>query len=69
MGGDMKDKKQFMMDAHEMHVDYITENDQTLTYDEAQTLAWEQGLDGLLDFLDADINKKSELASKLRGAL
>ena len=65
----MKDKKQFMMDAHEMHVDYITENDQSLTYDEAQTLAWEQGVKGLLDFLDADVNKKSELASKLRGAL
>ena len=64
----MNDKMQFMMDAHEMHVDYITDNDQSLTYDEAQTLAWQQGLKGLLDFLDADVNKKSELASKLRGA-
>ena len=46
----MNDKMQFMMDAHEMHVDYITDNDQSLTYDEAQTLAWQQGLKGLLDF-------------------
>jgi len=65
----MNDKMQFMMYAHEMHVDYITDNDQSLTYSEAQTLAWQQGLKGLLDFLDADVNKKSELASKLRGAL
>jgi len=65
----MKDKMQFMIEAHEMHVDYLTDSDQSLTYDEAQTLAWQQGLKGLLDFLDADVNKKSELASKLREAL
>ena len=62
----MNKKFKFQMEMFEMHVSYIMDANQDLTYDEAHALAWEQGKVGLLRYIDADINTKSELASKLR---
>jgi|MDTC01.1.fsa_nt_gb hypothetical protein len=62
----MKDRKQFLLDAQEMHVEYIVADDASLTYDEAQAIAWEQGIAGLVKIIEADINVKSEIASRLR---
>jgi len=57
---------QFLIDMLEEHVGYIMKEDPTLNFDEANALAWEQGQDGLLKYLDADINEKSELTSRIR---
>ena len=57
---------QFIIDMFEEHVGYIMKEDPSLTYDEANAVAWEQGQDGLLKYLDADINEKSELTSRIR---
>ena len=56
----------FHMEMFEMHVSYIMDANQDLTYDEAHALAWYHGQDGLLRYLDADINTKSELTSMIR---
>ena len=56
----------FLMEMFEMHVSYIMDANQDLTYDEAHAIAWEYGKDGLLRYLDADINTKSELTSMIR---
>ena len=63
----MTNEIKFLMEMFEMHVSYIMDANQDLTYDEAHALAWEQGKDGLLRYLDADINTKSELTSMIRG--
>ncbi len=62
----MKDRKKFLLDAQEMHVEYIISDDASLTYDEAQAIAWEQGIAGLVKVIEADINVKSEIAARLR---
>jgi hypothetical protein len=62
----MNNEIKFLMEMFEMHVSYIMDANQDLTYDEAHAIAWEHGKVGLLRYLDADINTKSELASKLR---
>ncbi len=62
----MTNEIKFLMEMFEMHVSYIMDANQDLTYDEAHALAWEQGKDGLLRYLDADINTKSELTSMIR---
>ena len=62
----MTNEIKFLMEMFEMHVSYIMDENQALTYDEAHALAWEQGKDGLLQYLDADINTKSELTSMIR---
>jgi len=62
----MTNEIKFLMEMFEMHVSYIMDANQDLTYDEAHAIAWEHGKVGLLRYLDADINTKSELASKLR---
>lgn len=62
----MTNEIKFLMEMFEMHVSYIMDANQDLSYDEAHAIAWEHGKDGLLRYLDADINTKSELASKLR---
>lgn len=65
----MTNELKFLMEMFEMHISYIMDEYQEFTYDEAHALAWEQGRAGLLNYLDADINTKSELASRLRGEL
>ena len=62
----MTNKFKFLMEMFEMHVSYIMDANQDLTYDEAHALAWYHGQDGLLRYLDADINTKSELTSMIR---
>ena len=62
----MNNEIKFLMEMFEMHVSYIMDANQDLTYDEAHALAWYHGQDGLLRYLDADINTKSELTSMIR---
>ena len=62
----MTNEIKFLMEMFEMHVSYIMDANQNLTYDEAHAVAWESGKDGLLRYLDADINTKSELTSMIR---
>ena len=62
----MTNEIKFLMEMFEMHVSYIMDANQDLTYDEAHAIAWEHGKDGLLRYLDADINTKSELTSMIR---
>ena len=62
----MTNEIKFLMEMFEMHVSYIMDANQDLTYDEAHAIAWEHGKVGLLRYLDADINTKSELTSMIR---